>query len=332
MLHVVYQMTFGVFKPSVAKDHMPRHFFYVETEPGIWGGVFRQLADLFSGNDFTPTVNYSDPGRTFGQYAQLGCLPMIAYLPTMGAKLSSALDCSGVDLLGLMDTSTAVMSNGKVSAVYVTPSEDSPMDRGVIDGRFIDRLRRSFVPFVSKFVREARIDAAYRASSMPCLSAYDEACSIMGVERSALPEKIAKAYFPGVGMNGVTILFDLMHRSLAYDGKPSICVVNGEPQRGYSFTRRGQHVFVMRDVVIVSHMVADIYNQASKGQTKFDIDQLTSEMEATGLLADMPDLGIDCNRCWCMKRDAWESRIVRPPINLHEEVKNGTIQIGPVQQ
>ena len=233
---------------------MMRHLFYVETEPGIWGAVFRQLSELFGGNNFTPTVNYSDPGKTFGEYSKLGCLPLIAYLPTIGNKLSAALDCSGVDLVGMMDTSTAVMTNGKVSAVYVTPSEDAPMTRGVIDGRDIEGLRRSFATFLSKFVTEARIDTSYRSSSMPCLSAYDEACRILGVERSPLVDRIAKNYVPGVGMNGATILYDLLHRSLVDDSKPHVCIVNGEPQRGYSFTRRGQHVFVMNDVVVVSHM------------------------------------------------------------------------------
>ena len=332
VMHVVYQMTFGAFKPEVAKNHMMRHLFYVETEPGIWGAVFRQLSELFGGNNFTPTVNYSDPGKTFGEYSKLGCLPLLAYLPTIGNKLSAALDCSGVDLVGMMDTSTAVMTNGKVSAVYVTPSEDTPMTKGVIDGRDIEGLRKSFATFLSKFVTEARIDTSYRSSSMPCLSAYDEACRILGVERSPLVDRIAKNYFPGVGMNGATILYDLLHRSLVDDIKPHVCIVNGEPQRGYSFTRRGQHVFVMKDVVVVSHMVADIYNQASKGEIRFDVEQLTAEMEATGVLADMPDLGIDESRCWCLRREAWETRIVRPPINLLEEMKSGTITLEPIKQ
>lgn len=330
--HVLYQMSYGVFRPETVKSHMMRHLLYVETEPGIWGAVFRQLAGLFSGEDFTPTVNYSDPGRTFSEYEKLGSLPLIAYLPTIGSKIAAALDCSGIDLIGLSDTSTAVMTNGKMSAVYVTPSDDTPMERGIIDGRDIDSLRVSFAPMLARFVHDAKIDTAFRSSSMPCLAAYDECCRILGVERSGLVDRIAKGYFPGVGMNGAMILYDLMHRSLVDDGKPSLCVVNGEPQRGYSFTRRGQHVFVMKDVVIVSHMVVDVYNMHAKGRTRFDVDQLTSEMEATGVLAEMPDLGIDGSRCWCMSRDAWEAKVVRPPINLLDEVRSGTIKLGKIER
>lgn len=331
VFHVAYQMLYGMFKPDIVKSHMMRHFFYVETEPGIWGRVFKQVADLFSGNDFTPTVNYSDPMKTFQEYAQLGCLPLIAYVPTIGNKLSAALDATKTDLLGLLDTSTAVMMNGKVSAVYVTPSEDAPMDRGIIGGRDIDALRRSFVPFVAKLVKEARIDTAFRSSSVPCVAMYDECCRIFGVERSPLVDNIAKNYFPGVGMTGFTIFCDLVHRSLVEDARPKLGVVQGPPQKGYSFTRRGQHVFVMKDCVVLSHMVVDMLNQSAKGKYKFDVGQLTDEMEATGSLVDLPDLGIDGSRCWCLSRETWETRIVRPPINLAAEVTNGTIGLEPLE-
>ena len=328
VMHVVYQMTYGMFRPNIVKSHAKRHLFYVETEPGIWGRVFKQVADLFSGNDFTPTVNYSDPGRTFSTYSQLGCLPLIAYVPTMGGRLASALDESGSDLIGLLDTSTAVMANGRVSAVYVTPSEDSPMDRGIIDGRDLDALRRSFVPFLVKFVREAAIDTAYRSSSVPCIAAYDECCRIFGADRSHIVDNIAKNYFPGVGMTGLTIFCDLVHRSLSEDAPPHLGVVQGPPQRGHSFTRRGQHVFVMRDCVIVSHMVVDMYNNAARGRYRFDVGQITDELESTDALAERPeDLGLDWTRCWCLSREAWETRMVRPPVNLASEVTNGTIKL-----
>jgi len=331
VFHVAYQMVYGMFRPDVVKSHMMRHFFYVETEPGIWGRVFKQVADLFSGNDYTPTVNYSDPMKTFRDYGKLGCLPLIAYVPTIGNKLSAALDSTKVDLLGIADTSTAVMMNGKLSAVYVTPSYDAPMDRGIIGGQDIDSLRNSFVPFISRFIREARIDTAFRSSSVPCISVYDKCCRMFGIERSQLVDSIAKNYFPGVGMTGFTVFCDLVHRSITEDASPRITVVDGAPQRGYSFTRRGQHVFVMRDCVVISHMVVDMLNQSARGKYKFDVEQLTDEMETTGMLAAMPDLGIDESRCWCISRETWETRMVRPPINLAAEVTNGTIGLKPLK-
>lgn len=330
--HVLYQMTFGIFKPEASRRREPRHFFYVETEPGIWGAVFRQVSDLFSDNGSPPTVNCQNPLSTFESYAKLGTLPLITYAPTLGNRFSSALDESGIDILALVDTTTAVMTNGKVSAVYVTPSNEAPMSRCAIDGRDIDAMRRSIVPLLSRFVAEARIDSAFRASSSPCIAAYNECCRMLGVERSPLASEIARTYFPGVGMNGATIFFDMLHRSVVDDSKPAVCVVNGAPQKGYSFTRRGQHVFVMKECVVVSHMVADIYNQWQKGLCRFDTDQLTSEMEATGVLCGLPpELGLDGSRCWCLRRDVWESAIVRPPINLNDPVSAGTIPLKPLE-
>ena len=329
--HVLYQMTFGLFKPESARKREARHLFFVETEPGIWSAVFRQLSDLFSDNGLPPTVNCQNPAATFDAYRKLGTLPLIAYAPTLGNKFSSSLEESGVDMVGLVDTTTAVMANGKVSSVYVTPSDETPSTRCAIDGRDIDAIRKAFIPFLSRFVASAKIDAAFRAASSPCLSAYSECCRILGVAESDLSGSIAKTYFPGVGMNGVSIFFDMLHRSVIDDSKPSVCVIKGPPQKGYSFTRRGQHVFVMEDYVIVSHMVADIYNQYQKGMCRFDIEQLTSEMEATEILRPIPsELNLDPGRCWCIGRDVWEKNVVRPPINLKDPVMAGTIKLEKI--
>ena len=223
-MHALYQMTYGMYRP-VARRHANRHLFFVETEPGIWASSFKQVADLFSGADFTPTLNYANPAETLSDYRQLGCLPLIAYVPTMGSKLSKALDESSVDLIGLLDTSTAVMTNGRVSAVYVTPSKDAPAERTMIAGSDLDRLRRSFPHLLSHFVREATIDGAYRSSSVPCIAAYAECCRILGVEQVTLDD-IAKTWFPGTGMNGADMFFDLLHRSVS-GGKPKLCAPFG---------------------------------------------------------------------------------------------------------
>lgn len=328
IMHAVYQMTFPMGKPESA-ERPARHLFYAETEPGIWGWVFKSLFELFSGGGLPPIVSYSNPAETFSSYSMLGTLPLIASVPTSGARFSSDLDASGRSMVGLLDTSTAVMTNGRVSAVYVTPSDDRPADRCPVSADEMERLRRSFVPFLSLFVREARIDAAYRGSSSPCVAAYLEACRIFGASPADMSD-IAKNWFPGVGMNGATMFLDLLHRSLQDGGRPHVTVVNGPPQPGYSFTRRGQHVFVMDDVVVISHMVADMMTQASKGMCRFDRVQLGDEMRATGLLARLPSgLGIDGSRCWCMSRGAWEMRVVRPPVPLPQAVSDGTMCLEP---
>ena len=325
-MHALYQMTFGMYRP-IAMRHANRHLFYVETEPGIWASVFKQVSDLFSGSDFTPTLNYANPSETLSDYRQLGCLPLVAYVPTMGGKLSKALDESSVDLIGLLDTSTAVMTNGRVSAVYVTPSKDVPAERTMIAGSDLDRLRRSFPHLLSLFVREARIDGAYRSSSVPCLATYSECCRILGTEPFPMDD-IAKTWFPGTGMNGADMFFDLLHRSVS-GGKPKLCIVDGMPQPGKSFTRRGQHVFVLEDRVVVSRMVVDMINKAERGVCEFSSEQLSREMDERGLLVDAPE-EFDPSRCWCLSRETWENRVVRPPINLSGPVSSGAITLEPI--
>lgn len=328
-MHALYQMTFGMYRPEAARRHANRHLFYVETEPGIWAYAFKQVADLFSGADFTPTLNYANPSETLSGYRQLGCLPLIAYVPTMGEKLSRALDESSVDLIGLLDTSTAVMTNGRVSAVYVTPSKDAPAERRMIAGSDLDRLRASFPHLLSHFVREASIDGAYRSSSVPCVAAYGECCRILGVAPQGMDD-IAKTWFPGTGMNGADMFFDLLHRGVS-GGRPKLYVVNGMPQSGRSFTGRGQHAFVLEDRVVVSHMVVDMINKAERGVCEFSSEQLSREMEERGLLVGLPE-GFDPSRCWCLSRETWENRVVRPPINLSGPVSSGAITLDAINE
>jgi len=333
VMHVLYQATFGLYKPEAARKHANRHFFFVETEPGIWGTVFKQVADLFSGSDFTPTINYSSPSESLSEYSKLGNLPLIAYVPTIGGKFSKALDESRVDLVGILDTSTAVMTNGKISAVYVTPSSDIPANRSVIASSDLDTLRRSFPWLLSLFVKEANIDAAYRSSTAPCLTAFKECCRVLGVETTSVVDEIAKTWFPGTGMNGVSIFFDMMHRGISEDGKPKVCVMEGRPPENRSFTQRGQHVFVMGDCAIVSHVVVDMFNQKFKGVCEFSTEQLTRELEDRDMLTPLPEevsSYVDGTRCWCLRREVWETNIVRPPINLSQIVTNGSVVLRPV--
>lgn len=331
LMHVVYQLTFGAYRPTSSKRHAPRHLFFVETEPGIWSSVFKQLADLFSGNDFTPTISYADPASTLEDFEQLGSLPLIAYVPTMGSKLSKALDEHPVDLIGLADTSTATMTNGRIAATYVTPCDDSPVKNTRIADEDISRIREAFPSFLSFFVKNANIDAAYRSAQMPCIAAYNECCRLIGVEPRRTPLEIARTFFPGSGMTGVNTFFDMMHRQIQEDARPRICVVRGAPQDGYSFTKRGQHVFVMDDRVLLSHICVDVVNKVCLNDNKFSAEQLTQELKERGMLSEFPEgCRIDRNRCWCLSRETWEQDIVRPPINLTEKVGPSVVRLAPI--
>lgn len=339
LMHVVYQMTYGMFRPGVARNRMMRHFFYVETEPGVWQMVFRMLHDLLSGGGLIPTVNYSKPEDTFSRYAALGCLPLLARIPTMGGRLASSLESSGMDLLGIMDPTTAVMTTGRVSAAFVMPMNEDGMRAGeIIDSSFLDELRESFIPFLSKFVTEARIDTQYRSSSLPCMAAYKEGCRILGVDEK-LPSDLVMGYFPGIGMSGMDMFCDMLHRMVVDEEGSRLCIVDRPPRDNSSFTRKGQHIFVLGDCVLISNAVLDIVGSCGPrrqygGKVEFNRDEIVSDMARAGMLAEMPESlrFIDSGRCWCMTRKAWESRIVRPPIVLDEPVSGTELKIGPIER
>lgn len=325
-MHVLHRMTSGLFGRRSDRARAVSHLFYVETEPGIWSSVFRLLSDMFSGGGYTPTIGYAKPEESLAQYEKLGRLPLMAYVPTMGAKFSKALDSSTVGLVGLLDTTTAVMSNGKVSAVYVTPCSDAPSSPASVSPDLVARLREAFPGLLSAFVRSAAIDHRYRSTQTPCLAAMDECLKLLGISVSGVVRDIARTWFPGTGMNGVNMFFDLLHRGINETGRRRICVVNGPPQSGRSFTGRGQHVFVMKDVVLVSMMTVDVVNKAEGGMCEFSADQLSGEMGERGMLLPVPeDMAgeVDPKRVWCMPRGLWETSVVRPPLQIPDPVRIG---------
>lgn len=332
-MHVLYQMTFGLFGRKLDRGRAGRHLFYVETEPGIWSSVFRQVSDMFSGGGYTPTLGYARPEETLSQYEKLGRLPLMAYVPTMGAKFSKALDSSTVDLIGLLDTTTAVMSNGKVSAVYVTPCRDVPSSPSSVSPELVARLRESFPGLLSAFVRSAAIDHRYRSTQTPCLAAWDECLKVLGVDGPETVRDIARTWFPGTGMNGVNMFFDMLHRGINETGRRRICVVNGPPQSGRSFTGRGQHVFVMKDVVLVSVMTVDVVNKAEGGMCEFSADQLGGELGERGMLLPVPEEmkgEVDPKRVWCLPRGLWETSVVRPPVQIPLPLTGGEQAVKPI--
>lgn len=324
-MHVLHQMTAPMAAGRAARSGARRHLMYVETEPGIWSAVFQALSSIFSGSFATPILEYADPLSTLSAHSQLGDLPMIASVPTMGAKFTAALDRSRVGLVGLVDTSTAVMSNGRCFATYLTPSRDAPDDRSFLSDRFVAELRAGFPRLLSAYVPRADMGPAYRSARIPCLAAYGECRKVLGADWEPLPEEISGTWFAGTGMSGVNLFFDMVHRGLAETGRKRICVVDGAPQPGRSFTARGQHVFLLGDRVLIGHIVVDVVNKSGDGFREFSVPQLTSELADRGMLRPMPagmESEADSSRCWCIRRDVWENSVVRPPIRL-EPVSSG---------
>jgi len=322
LMHAVFQMTYAMYRSSIASQQAMRHMMYVETETGIWQSVFRQLSTFFSGSDFVPSINYADPCATASKYKQLGTLPLIAMVPGMrGDKLARAIADSGICLVGLVDGLTATMANGHMAATYVTPSDDSEVDIRdcVIAHADIESMREAFPGFLATFIANSDINAAYRAARTPALVVYDTCCELLGVPPSPLVRRILKPCFPSIGMTGVNTFFDVMH-TMAYadDSKSIVCVVHGKPDFKTNFVDRGQHVVLMEDYAIISHAVVPVINRA--GINRFSTEQLTTELTERGFIVEKPGgMNIDQKRFWVLSRGTWETEIARPPVPVVDE-------------
>jgi len=105
-----------------------------------------------------------------------------------------------------------------------------------------------------------------------------------------------------------------------------VCIVRGAPPADGSFTARGQHIFVMDDIVVISHTVVGLINKDSDTAMRFDHRLLTEEFQERGLLTFRPEwLLVDTNRCWIMKREDWDLHVVRPPLLLPRLVTPGNV-------
>lgn len=313
LMHILYQMTFAFNKVSQSTNQPNRHLFFVETESGIWSNIFKQLATLFSGIEFVPSLNYANPKESLEEYSALGTLPLITYIPGLKDKLAKTLDDTTVDVIGLVDTSTAMMTVGRLSAAYITPSEESSIQYTKLDSDTLEGIRNAFASFVLLFLNEANFTPHFRTASIPAVAAYKECCRILEIEESALVEQIVKPYFAGAGMSGVNLFFDMIKYGVLLDepGKRGkICVVNSPPQADYSFTKRGQHIFMLDNCVILSKALVELVNKNC--YNKFTIDQLDQELKERDLLISIPEnLDIDSSRCWCVSCDTWATQIIK---------------------
>jgi hypothetical protein len=313
LMHILYQMTFSFNKVAQSANQPNRHLFFVETESGIWSNVFKQLATLFSGIEFVPSLNYANPKESLDEYTALGTLPLITYIPGLKDKLAKTLDDSSVDVIGLVDTSTAMMTVGRLSAAYITPSEESSIQYTKLDSETLEEIRGAFASFLLTFLNEANFTPQFRTASIPALVTYKECCRILDVEESSIVDQIIKPYFAGAGMTGVNLFFDMIRYGILLDepGKRGkLCVINDIPQPNYSFTKRGQHIFILEDKVILSKAIVELINRNC--YNKFTIDQLDQELKERNLLVAIPDeLNIDSSRCWCVSIDTWASQVMK---------------------
>lgn len=326
LMHVLYTSTAGLAPCATTKA--PRHLLYTETEAGLWLPVFGQLSTLFSGDAAAVTVSYTDPLTTVSDYRELGTLPLLARIPALrGDKFPRLIVESPVNLIGLTDSATATLSSGDLRTTFIAPCSDNPEPACVIAPADIADMRDAFPGFLAEFAARVPFTTAYRDATVPSQAAYEAACDLLQVPTSSVMSKIARKYFPSIGMTGANTFFDRLHAILnAPHKKTPVCIVRGAPPADGSFTARGQHIFVMDDIVVISHTVVGLINKDSDTAMRFDHRLLTEEFQERGLLTFRPEwLLVDTNRCWIMKREDWDLHVVRPPLLLPRLVTPGTV-------
>jgi len=342
LMHVIYQMTYTLYNPAYYVDRPQRNLIYVESEPGIWHTVFSQLSGFFSGRDQVPRINYADPRKTISGYQKLGTLPLITEVPSLrGTKLAMAIADSGVSIIGLCDPQTATLVNGHIPANYVLPPSGVSLEPAVLSDRDIDDLRSALPSFLLYILRTAKQTQAYRGTTCPAEAAYELCCMLLDVEGKKLIRDMLRQVYPGVLLSGSDTFLQVLSRLITgtgvlASGKDHLTVVNGPPPRATDFTGRGHHIFVMDDVVVISHTAVAVANQA--GLPRFEVRRLEQDMGERGILlqgTELKDtatrLSISEARCWVMTRAAWNAYVLRTPIVLPAPVTQVPISLKSIE-
>ena len=326
LMHVLYCVTGRMFDASGSR-RPPCHLLFVETEPGVWDDVLRDIAYFLSGSEHVPLVDYADPSGSLAAMAGLGTLPLVARLPSL-ERVASVLASSPVPVVGVADVLTALACSGRGRISFVLPNAEHARDFAHDDlgSGELARLRAAFVSAIAGLGVECPwrdvMPGAALSVDTPCLTV---AGSLVGDGRAPLPGsphdcllRSVRARFNGVGMTGLATFFNVLHREFcehaAGDGALfRLTIVQGAPPEAVaaSFNARGEHVFVMDDAVVMSRQVVAVVNREQS--FLFDAEQLSSEMRERGiLLDDVPGrLGIDPRRVWAFPRQVWDEHVVR---------------------
>ena len=318
VLHALYCAAGKLFDPSGVR-RPPAHLVFVETEPGVWDTALRTLAYLFSGSEYVPLMDYADRPGFLGGWAALGTLPLITRL-TAADDIASVLAASPVSVIAVADPLTAMTCSGRGTVSFVLPNVESA--GAVVSPDEVGGLRRAFVAAATAKAGTGWLDIAAGGPvslSTPCLSALgslhdgrDPSTVAGGLYRSV------RGRYPGVGITGARAFFSVLHRSYtaAANGDASfvrLTVVPGPPTDAVraSFNDRGEHVFILPELVLVSRSVVQLINRQQS--FLFDAEQLSHEFQENGiLLLDAPgSLGIDPQRVWAFPRAVWDAEVVR---------------------
>lgn len=321
LLHALFCAAGRLFDRSGAR-RPPAHLLFVETEPGVWDRVLRTLAYLFSGSEYIPPVDYADRLGFLQGWSALGTLPLVTRLPSAD-DTAAVLSASPVSVVAAADPLTALACSGRGTVSFVLPNVEATWSGSQVSPEDVDSLRRAFVATAAAKAGTGWLDIAGggpASLSTPCLSALGSLSAELGAGTVAggLYRSVRGRYL-GTGLTGARAFFSVLHRAHASatmgDGSPGVrlTIVPGAPADALrtSFNDRGEHVFVLPDMVLVSRSVVQLVNRQQA--YLFDAEQLSREFAENGILLDgAPEsLGIDPSRVWAFSRATWDSEVVR---------------------
>lgn len=324
LCHIIYRLALAA-KTGERPVHGGRHLFYVETEEGCFGKTIEQLNSVFSS---APVYEVSSgaPIRSLEKFKQLGNLPLICKIPRVEnvQRLVKALDDAEFPVIASVDSYTASLLTGRVRATFVTPSSES-ISNHVVDSNLVDSVRRTFAKLLLTLTNRG-VQNDEKTRTQNAVMGYRLLCNLLGMPDADSVKNLVSGVFAGAGMSGVDSFFEKLHFGVSgMSSKFRLCVVYGRPQQEHSFTKRGQHIFVLENEVLIGKYVVDLVNKFS--YNVFSIDQLDDELNEREFLVSMPEgLDIDKDRCWCIPREVYEDRIVGKPLKI-EEIKQPSIQL-----
>lgn len=310
LLYILYNILRGY---THGPDSAANRMLFVETETGIWDNVFTQLAAVFS-NSPVPVLSLRAPLNYLNEFTALGTLPWVGQIPVLrGNKMAQITADSPVSICARVDSATATLGVGAINTTYITPAVSTPENISTIDGADIREVQSGIPGLLLDLCTRLGSTITYKAHDYPSMALYEALCEILEIAPMAMMAQVIRRTFPSIGMNGLNTLFDIMHRAVNMPvGETDICIVNGACSPDTNFTARGQHIFVMQDVVVISKAVIGIINADTAMPMRFDEELLTAELKERNMLLSCPDhLVVDTNRCWVISRAVWDGYILR---------------------
>jgi len=322
LLHALFCTAGKLFDTSGAR-RPPAHLLFVETEPGVWDRALRTLAYLFSGSEYVPLVDYADRLGFLHSWSALGTLPLVTRLPAAD-DTAAVLAASPVSVIAIADPLTALACSGRGTVSFVLPNVETAHDGQSVTPTDVEELRRAFVSVAAAHAGTGWLDVSAGgpvAMSTPCLSALGSLSDETGATTTAggLYRSVRGRYL-GAGLTGARAFFSVLHMAYMASIRGEdpgagvrLTIVPGTPADSLraSFNDRGEHVFVLPDMALVSRSVVQLVNRQQA--YLFDAEQLSREFAENGiLLADAPgSLGIDPSRVWAFPRATWDAEVVR---------------------